>query len=97
VGLDVGAPGGRDDRVRAARIFFVLSLPRFVETFGSVEEMARHLVWLPTWHQACLLCRRMGIAGDRGEPSGDAWAPTQALQRLYRLIIAALPAPPGAA
>ena len=42
-------------------IYFILSLPRFLGIFGSIESMVEKLVWLPTWHQARLLCRRLGI------------------------------------
>jgi hypothetical protein len=40
---------------------FILSLPRFVEIFGSLTAIQEKLVWLPTWHQAYLLCRRHGL------------------------------------
>jgi hypothetical protein len=46
------------------RVYFILSLPRFIAIFGSVEAMREKLVWLPTWHQARLLCRRMGIKDE---------------------------------
>ena len=46
------------------RIYFILSVARFVEIFGNTQEIARKLVWLPTWHQACLLCKRMGIGDE---------------------------------
>jgi hypothetical protein len=46
------------------RIYFILSLPRFVKIFGSVEAIGDRLVWLPTWHQARLLGRRLGVGGD---------------------------------
>jgi hypothetical protein len=75
------------------RIYFILSLPRFIEIFGSIQEMARKLVWLPTWHQACLLCMRMGIGDETLEksrqPAGTR-TPTAELLRIYRLIIECL-------
>ena len=43
------------------RIYFILSLPRFVDIFGSLEAMVEKLVWLPTWHQARLLCQRLNV------------------------------------
>jgi hypothetical protein len=43
------------------RIYFILSLLRFLGIFGSIEAVRGKLVWLPTWHQARLLCRRFGI------------------------------------
>ena len=46
------------------RIYFILSLPRFIDLLGSREAISEKLVWLPTWHQARLLCQRMGIADE---------------------------------
>jgi len=43
------------------RIYFILNLHRFLEIFGSVEQVADCLVWLPTWHQARLLCSSLGV------------------------------------
>ena len=43
------------------RIYFILSLPRFLEIFGSTENMVEKLVWLPTWHQARILCKQLGV------------------------------------
>jgi hypothetical protein len=34
------------------RIYFVLSMPRFLENFGNTMKMVEQLVRLPTWHQA---------------------------------------------
>lgn len=53
------------------RIYFILSLPRFLSIFGTIEAMREKLVWLPTWHQARLLCRRFAIE-DR--ELADIWA-----------------------
>jgi hypothetical protein len=46
------------------RIYFVLSIPRFIEIFDNIEKMIEKLVWLPTWHQARLLCENLGVPGD---------------------------------
>ena len=75
------------------RVYFVLSLPRFVSIFGSLEAVADKLVWLPTWHQARLIAGRLGI--DPTKISG-LWSPDpppppgQELLGLYRLILDAL-------
>jgi hypothetical protein len=72
------------------RIYFVLSMARFIEIFGSVEEMARTLVWLPTWHQACLIYRMMSAADttcERFPSSAGAQNPTEQLIRIYELMI----------
>ena len=82
------------------RIYFILSMPRFVEIFGSVDEIARKLVWLPTWHQACLICRVMSLtdaAVYRNPLSANYRTPTEELVRIYELIIEALQNRRGAA
>ncbi|MDJ0889395.1 MAG: hypothetical protein QNI89_19000 [Desulfobacterales bacterium] len=66
-----------------ADIYFILSLPRFIEIFGSLEAIQEKLIWLPTWHQARLLCQRYGI--DPAPPP-LAYSPTDELKWLYRLI-----------
>ena len=43
------------------RVYFVLNLGHFLRLFGTVEHMVASLVWLPTWHQARLICRQLGI------------------------------------
>lgn len=74
-------------------IYFILSLPRFIEIFGSMEKIAAKLVWLPTWHQARILCQQLGIrdddlAGDRH--SRDSFPPAEDVYRLYQRISEAL-------
>jgi hypothetical protein len=44
------------------RVYFVLNLGHFLKRFGTVEKMIDELVWLPTWHQARLVCRRLSIS-----------------------------------
>ncbi len=46
------------------RIYFILSLARFLDIFDTIEKMAEKLVWLPTWHQARLVCRQLGITDE---------------------------------
>ncbi len=82
------------------RIYFILSLPRFIDIFGSVEAMVEKLVWLPTWHQARLLCQRLGVSDD---DVAHIWqrrkfgAVGEELQQIYGLLIKALQKvnPPG--
>jgi hypothetical protein len=69
------------------QVYFILSLPRFVAILGSLGAVQEKLVWLPTWHQACLLCDRYKI--DFTE-AGRAPNPTDALAILYRRLIDAL-------
>ncbi|MCU0561431.1 MAG: hypothetical protein MUD16_14715 [Desulfobacterales bacterium] len=72
------------------RVYFILSLPRFIDIFGSIEAIAERLVWLPTWHQARLLCRKLGA--DAPHPSGRlspeaAADPAEELASLYKRLI----------
>ena len=64
-------------------IYFILSLPRFIDIFGSIDSIQEKVVWLPTWHQARLLCQRYGI--DPAPPPPAA-TPAQELKMLYRQI-----------
>ena len=75
------------------RIYFILSLSRFIEIFDTVEQIAEKLVWLPTWHQARLVCRQLVInenALDAHQQPGHAFSPLDELLRLYGLIFEAL-------
>ncbi|MDZ7663801.1 MAG: hypothetical protein U5K27_00455 [Desulfotignum sp.] len=47
------------------RIYFILSLQRFLDIFGNKENIKKQLVWLPTWHQARVLCEKMDIGTDQ--------------------------------
>jgi hypothetical protein len=46
--------------------------------------MQDKLIWLPTWHQAHLLCRQYAIEPAGTEPAAS---PAEALQTLYRQLI----------
>ena len=75
------------------RIYFILSLPRFIELFDTTEQIAEKLVWLPTWHQARLLCRQLGIINQAihaGRQDGNAFLPVDELLHIYGLIVEAL-------
>lgn len=77
-------------------VYFILNLPRFIDIFGSVVAMQKALTWIPTWHQARLLCRRLGVAE---EAVTAIWrkevplAPGQEIVALYELLIGALKHP----
>jgi hypothetical protein len=71
-------------------IYFVLSLPRFMDIFDNLDNMKAKLVWLPTWHQARLLADNRGV--DHGKISAlwsgdDCVQPGEELLMLYRLIL----------
>ncbi|MBT8330818.1 MAG: hypothetical protein KJP06_00695 [Deltaproteobacteria bacterium] len=78
------------------RIYFILSLPRFVDIFGSIASMVEKLVWLPTWHQARLLCDQLGVTDhDLANEwhSDKTFLAGEDLLRLYRHIGHALQNP----
>ncbi len=47
------------------RIYFILNLGRFRETFGDDDAIQEKLVWLPTCHQARELLHRMGMDTEK--------------------------------
>jgi hypothetical protein len=75
------------------RVYFILNMRRFTDIFGSEEEMRQQLVWVPTWHQAFGLCRRLGVADTeadqffegRGVPAEET-----GLMQVYALIASKL-------
>lgn len=75
------------------RIYFILSLQRFIEIFDTIEQIAEKLVWLPTWHQARLTCRQLGIADQTVEErrkQDPSSSPNEDLLHIYEMIINAL-------
>jgi hypothetical protein len=75
------------------RIYFILSLPRFIEIFGSIEAIAEKLVWLPTWHQARLLCQQLGVSNQVVANIWQSQTPPSAgedLRQIYKLLLGAL-------
>ena len=74
-------------------VYFILSLSRFVDIFESREKLKDKLVWIPTWHQARIVCRRMGIKEKtiaRMWQEHDFKKPGDEILLLYQLIISAL-------
>ena len=75
------------------RIYFILSMARFLNIFNTIENMQNHLVWLPTWHQARLLCAHLEIDNHK---ISDIFAESRAasaggdLLFLYNLLAEAL-------
>ena len=75
------------------RIYFLLSLPRFIDIVGSPEAIAEKLVWLPTWHQARLLCKQLNVSDDAVAgiwQGAKAFSAGMELSKIYKLIIDAL-------
>ena len=72
------------------RIYFILSLARFLDIFDTIDQITSKLVWLPTWYQAKLLCRQLGVADDidnKKRGGGDFLSPVDELLRIYRKIV----------
>jgi hypothetical protein len=83
----------RQDSPFPNRIYFVLSIPRFIEIFGDLEKMAESLVWLPTWHQARLICADMDVPAEAVSTlwqSHDVLPAGEELLHLYGIILDAL-------
>ena len=77
------------------RIYFILSLPRFIDIFNGIDAIAEKLVWLPTWHQARLLCQQLGVPDSAVANIWQSQTPPSAgddLRQIYELLIAALKA-----
>jgi len=72
------------------RIYFILNLGHFLRIFGSLEEISKKLIWLPTYHQARLLCDQLGA--DQEEVSAVLASPENIrtgdeLLLLYEMIL----------
>ena len=72
------------------RVYFILNMGHFLKIFGTVEEIAAKLVWLPTFHQARLLCSQFGL--DKEEISevfraGRYVEQGDPLHALYELLL----------
>ena len=77
------------------RIYFILNLGHFLRIFGSLEEISRKLVWLPTYHQACLLCDQVGVDQEEVSAllaSADNIRAGEELLVLYKMILSKLEA-----
>ncbi len=67
------------------RVYFILSIRRFTDIFGSQEKMRQQLVWVPTWHQAIQLCSRLGVADVDADQFVDGHRFTSGEDGLLRL------------
>ena len=65
-------------------LYFILSLPRFISIFGSIEAICEKLVWLPPWHQARLLCRRLEI---EDKEIAVIWSPDRSMNPGDELLV----------
>jgi hypothetical protein len=81
--IDVGSPF-------PGRVYFVLNLGHFLKIFGTLYSMKEGLVWLPTWHQARLLCSEAGLEeGDVAAIWKEAppSSPGDEVLALYELLL----------
>jgi len=46
------------------RIYFMLNVGRFLQTFETLDAIKEKLVWLPTWHQARSIAAKLGITDE---------------------------------
>ncbi|MBT8407635.1 MAG: hypothetical protein KJP05_09265 [Deltaproteobacteria bacterium] len=77
------------------RIYFILNLGHFLRIFGSLEKISRKLVWLPTYHQARLLCDQVGVDQEEVSAllaSADNIRAGEELLVLYKMILSKLEA-----
>jgi hypothetical protein len=71
------------------RIYFILNVGHFLKIFGSLEAISKKLVWLPTHHQARLLCDQVGLDQQEvsaGLASADNIFAGDELLALYEMI-----------
>ena len=72
------------------RIYFILNTSIFARALGGIEKVRRKLVWLPTWHQARLLCREYEVPDEAVAaiwPSSVPMGPGDELIALYGLLL----------
>ncbi len=72
------------------RIYFILNLSIFARALGGIEKIHRKLVWLPTWHQARLLCREYNVPDEAVAAiwsSPQPMGPGDELIALYELLL----------
>lgn len=85
----------RDHHIEASspfphRIYFILNVGRFLQIFSSHAEVAEKLIWLPTEHQARLLCSRLGVSNAAMAAlwsTGEHLTPEASLFALYCLLL----------
>ena len=70
------------------RIHFILNLGHFLKIFETIENMKVKLVWLPTCHQAKIICKNLNISQTEinaalcGEEAERLWADVRVLYKL---------------
>ena len=72
------------------RIYFILSMARFIEIFDTTEQITNKLVWLPTWYQARIVCQQLGVSDDAIDAIRQRDLPVEELFYIYGLIVEVL-------
>jgi hypothetical protein len=65
-------------------------LGHFLRIFGTIEAVAEKLIWLPTHHQARLLCDRYGVDAKEISDAISSAKPLGELLALYRILLTKL-------
>jgi hypothetical protein len=74
-------------------VYFILNLGHFQRLLGSKEDIRKKLIWLPTWHQARILCGKLGVSDHDLLQALGAGGPKpvgEDLIAVYSLILRAL-------
>mgnify|MGYP006281316459 CR=1 FL=1 len=72
------------------RVYFILNVGHFIKRFETIDNIADKLVWLPTWHQARLVCTSLNISAHRIKEvvqQHESASPETELVALYELIL----------
>ena len=75
------------------RVYFILSMQRFLKIFNNTETMVTHLIWVPTAFQAIEICRALGSFPRQtldGDVESNAYSGKALLLNLYAGIRVAL-------
>jgi len=75
-------------------VYFILNMNRFLLIFGTVEEMQRSLVWLPTWTQCMRLLQDCPATTAEEKRAAQTKIETT-LEELYRILLLRLSAGRG--
>lgn len=72
------------------RVYYLLNISIFARALGGIEKIHRKLVWLPTWHQARLLCREYNVSDEAVAAiwsSSVPMGPGDELIAIYELLL----------
>lgn len=70
-------------------IYYILDIEYFTGLFGSTEQLAEQVVWLPTYLEALYLCRKKGVSMQKLQKLGVNIVdgnPGKELLKLYQIL-----------